>query len=44
MNYPAVAAALQPAALYGVVGLEGWASGDPEVALGRFREGVHDPR
>jgi hydroxypyruvate isomerase len=36
--YPAVAAALDRLGYVGVVGLEGWASGDPEVALARFRE------
>jgi hydroxypyruvate isomerase len=36
--YPAVAAALDRLGYDGVVGLEGWASGDPEVALARFRE------
>jgi hydroxypyruvate isomerase len=36
--YPAVAAALERLGYTGVVGLEGWASGDPERALERFRE------
>jgi hydroxypyruvate isomerase len=36
--YPAVAAALERLGYSGVVGLEGWASGDPELALKRFRE------
>jgi hydroxypyruvate isomerase len=35
--YPAVAAALNQLGYTGVVGLEGWASGDPETALDRFR-------
>jgi hydroxypyruvate isomerase len=35
--YPAVARALAEAGYDGVVGLEGWASGDDEVALERFR-------
>ncbi|HET6757989.1 MAG TPA: TIM barrel protein, partial [Propionibacteriaceae bacterium] len=35
--YPAVAAALDRLGYAGVVGLEGWASGDPETALDRFR-------
>jgi hydroxypyruvate isomerase len=35
--YPAVAAALNRLGYAGVVGLEGWASGDPELALQRFR-------
>jgi hydroxypyruvate isomerase len=38
IHYPAVAAALHRLGYTGVVGLEGWASGDPEVALQRFRE------
>jgi len=37
INYPAVAAALYEAGYRGVVGLEGWASGDDGVALERFR-------
>ena len=37
IHYPAVAAALDRLGYDGVVGLEGWASGDPEVALERFR-------
>jgi hydroxypyruvate isomerase len=37
IHYPAVAAALNRLGYDGVVGLEGWASGDPEVALERFR-------
>lgn len=37
INYPAVAAALQRFGYQGVVGLEGWTSGDPEEALTRFR-------
>jgi hydroxypyruvate isomerase len=36
--YPAVAAALDRLGYDGVVALEGWASGDPERALERFRE------
>jgi hydroxypyruvate isomerase len=32
-----VAAALDRLGYDGVVGLEGWASGDPELALERFR-------
>jgi hydroxypyruvate isomerase len=36
--YPAVAAALDRIGYDGVVGLEGWASSDPELALERFRE------
>ena len=37
IHYPAVAAALHRLGYDGVVGLEGWASGDPEQALDRFR-------
>lgn len=37
INYPAVAAALADTGFTGVVGLEGWASGDSELALDRFR-------
>jgi hydroxypyruvate isomerase len=36
INYQAVAAALKRLGYTGVVGLEGWASGDPELALQRF--------
>ncbi|MCO1659457.1 TIM barrel protein [Pseudonocardia humida] len=38
IHYPAVARALRRAGYTGVVGLEGWASGDPDTALDRFRE------
>jgi hydroxypyruvate isomerase len=37
IHYPAVAAALDRLGYTGVVGLEGWASGDPVRALDRFR-------
>ncbi|NMH80071.1 TIM barrel protein [Pseudonocardia xinjiangensis] len=37
IHYPAVAAALDRLGYDGVVGLEGWASADPEQALDRFR-------
>ncbi|WP_181779055.1 TIM barrel protein [Pseudonocardia pini] len=37
IHYPAVAAALDRLGYTGVVGLEGWASDDPETALDRFR-------
>ena len=37
IHYPAVAAALDRLGYTGVVALEAWASGDPEVALERFR-------
>lgn len=36
IHYPAVAVALDRLGYTGVVGLEGWASGDPELALERF--------
>lgn len=38
INYPAVARALADMGYTGVVGLESWASGDPVVALERFRD------
>lgn len=38
IHYPAVAAALRRWGYDGVVGLEGWASDDPEEALRRFRQ------
>ncbi|TWI46296.1 hydroxypyruvate isomerase [Pseudomonas duriflava] len=38
INYPAIARALYQMGYTGVVGLEGWASGDPELALERFRQ------
>jgi hydroxypyruvate isomerase len=38
IHYPAVARALVKAGYTGVVSLEAWASGDPDVALARFRE------
>ena len=41
--YPAVAAALDRLGYDGVVGLEGWASGDPELALERFRSAFTVP-
>ena len=37
IHYPAVAATLRRRGYDGVVALEGWASGDPVTALGRFR-------
>jgi hydroxypyruvate isomerase len=36
--YPAVARALADMGYRGTVGLEAWASGDPELALTRFRD------
>jgi hydroxypyruvate isomerase len=44
IHYPAVAAALHRLGYRGVVALEGWASGDPEVALQRFRDAFTVPR
>ena len=37
IHYPAIAAALRRLDYHGVIGLEGWASSDPEQALHRFR-------
>jgi len=37
INYPAIAAALHDMGYTGAIGLEGWASGDPEEAVRRFR-------
>jgi hydroxypyruvate isomerase len=37
IHYPAVARALDRAGYTGVVALEAWASGDPDLALDRFR-------
>jgi hydroxypyruvate isomerase len=37
IHYPAIAAALRRLGYQDVVGLEGWASGEPEQALDRFR-------
>lgn len=46
IHYPAIAAALRRLGYTGVVGLEGWAVGDPDVALERFRSAFSggDPR
>lgn len=38
INYPAIARALQAAGYRGTVAFEGWASGDTELALRRFRD------
>ena len=38
IHYPAIARALHAMGYTGVVGLEGWASGDSELALERFRQ------
>lgn len=38
IHYPAIARALAAMGYSGVVGFEGWASGDPELALQRFRQ------
>jgi hydroxypyruvate isomerase len=38
INYPALARTLAEIGFAGTVGLEGWASADPELALERFRE------
>ncbi len=37
INYPAIANALEEMSYRGPIGLEGWASGDSETALQRFR-------
>ena len=37
INYPAVAKALADMGYRGTIGLEGWASGDPETAVEQFR-------
>jgi hydroxypyruvate isomerase len=42
IHYPAVAAALRRLDYRGVVALEGWASGEPEQALERFRAAFSD--
>ena len=41
INYPAIARALTDLEYAGVVGLEAWASADPETALERFRTAFH---
>ncbi|MFM9271480.1 TIM barrel protein [Halomonas elongata] len=38
IHYPAIARALKEIGYRGTVGLEGWASGDDELALRRFRD------
>ncbi|NNC22627.1 TIM barrel protein [Salinisphaera sp. USBA-960] len=38
VHYPAIARALDAMGYRGVVGLEGWASGAPDIALERFRK------
>lgn len=38
INYPAIARALEQLGYTGTVGLEGWASDDPVLALHRFRQ------
>ncbi len=43
ISYPAVAAALRRLGYSGVVGLEAWASGDPNEAIERFRRAFADP-
>jgi hydroxypyruvate isomerase len=44
IHYPAIAAALDRLGYAGVVGLEGWASGDSTEALARFRTAFTPPR
>ncbi|QEM80979.1 TIM barrel protein [Halomonas binhaiensis] len=43
INYPAIARALHEVGYRGNVGLEGWASGDDELALDRFRKAFTYP-
>jgi hydroxypyruvate isomerase len=43
IHFPAVARALHEAGYSGVVGLEAWASGDPVLALDRFRTAFSAP-
>ncbi len=43
INYPMIAKALQAMGFNGVVGLEGWASGNDELALDRFRQAFTVP-
>ncbi|QUH06315.1 TIM barrel protein [Saccharopolyspora erythraea] len=43
INYPAIAAALADMGYRGTVGLEGFASGDSELALQRFRDAFSRP-
>ena len=38
INYPNIAKALRSMGYSGVIGLEGWASGDSTVALEKFRQ------
>jgi hydroxypyruvate isomerase len=43
INYPAIAKALAEAGYRGIIGFEGWASGEDELALTRFREAFTVP-
>jgi hydroxypyruvate isomerase len=43
INYPAIADALREIGYQGVIGLEGWASGDSGEALTRFRHAFTQP-
>ncbi len=43
ISYPAIARALRELGYTGTIGLEGWASGDDELALERFREAFTVP-
>jgi len=43
INYPAIARALVEMGYRGTVGLEGWTSGDDELALSRFRQAFTVP-
>ena len=44
IRYPAIADALRALDYVGVVGLEAWASGDPDAALASFREAFTGPQ
>jgi hydroxypyruvate isomerase len=43
INYPKIATALAEMGYRGTIGLEGWASGDDELALDRFRRAFTVP-
>lgn len=43
IHYPAIAAALRAMGYGGVIGLEGWAAGDPNQALAAFRAAFTPP-
>ncbi len=43
INYPAIAKALNEVGYQGTIGLEGWASGNDEIALERFKKAFTHP-